>query len=307
MHLLPSPFQEIKDSLFEQKEVRVWVKREDFIHPEMGGNKWRKLKYNLSKAREEGKRCLLTFGGAYSNHIYSLASAAHYYGFEAIGIIRGEETLPLNPTLDFARKKGMRLEYLDRSTYRKKDTPEVLASLVSKFGSNSYVVPEGGTNTLALRGCAEIADEVITQMAMMPDYILLPCGTGGTMAGLLVGLKGRSQVLGIAALKGNFLKRNIQELLKEAGKKDYKNWQINNTFHCGGYAAFNETLIHFIRRFQNTFKIPLDPIYTGKLFFGLMELLRQGFFEKGSRILVLHTGGLQGVVGFNQRFPAYRV
>ena len=279
------------------KGIRLFVKREDLIHPILSGNKWRKLKYNLEQAKKEGHKVLLTFGGAYSNHIHAVAGAARQFGFRSIGIIRGEEHLPLNPTLKQATEMGMALFYMDRRTYRQKQTKEVINDLRELFG-DFYLVPEGGTNELAIKGAAEI----VAGLADNYDYVVVACGTGGTASGIIAGLEGRSEVIGFSVLKGDFLEQEVDHWLSKAGKQELANWSINTDYHFGGYAKFNDTLIHFINDFKERNKVPLEPIYTGKMMFGTFDLIEKGYFPAGSRILAIHTGGLQGIRGFNQRF-----
>ena len=277
--------------------VRLYVRRDDLSHPVVSGNKWRKLCYNLAAARQQGHDTLLTFGGAYSNHLHAVAGAAQEAGFKSIGIVRGEEHLPLNPTLRAARHMGMALHYMDRTTYRQKHTPEVIRALHEQFG-RFYLIPEGGTNRLALQGAAEM----VTELDEDYDYYCLPCGTGGTAAGVISGLQGQGQVLAFSVLKGDFHTATIKELLKDNNCSHLANWQVITDYHFGGYARFTPDLIGFINDFKKNYHIPLDPIYTGKLFYGLFDLIANGFFKPDSRILAYHTGGLQGIDGFNERF-----
>ena len=287
---LPSPLQELEHELFSQKSLRVFVKRDDLIHPLLSGNKWRKLKFNLYEAERHGKQTLLSFGGAYSNHIHALAAAAKIFGFKSIGVIRGEPYESLNPTLAFAKAQSMVLHYLDRETYRKKNTSEVLDSLLQQYG-DCYVIPEGGSNTFALPGCAEIVSETYKQIATEKLILATAVGSGGTAAGLLSHAS-KPAVLGVAVLKNaNFLQADIGRLLGE----EADNFQLNLDFHFGGYAKWNRALMDFIDEFKRDFGIQLEPIYTGKLFYALFELMRQDYFEKGSTIVALHTGGLQGM------------
>ena len=302
----PSPLEELHDPLLQERGVRLLVKRDDLLcfpeQPAFSGNKWRKLKYNLLAARADGHDQLLTFGGAYSNHIAAVAAAGLLFGFRTVGIIRGEAHTPLNPTLRQATEAGMQLHYLDRATYRQKNTPELLDHLDRKFGK-SYCIPEGGSNAAALQGCAELAEEISDQLAgEWPDCISLSCGTGGTLAGLVAGLRGQSRVLGFPALKGDFLLTAITSLLKvHYPGQSFPNWSLQTDYHCGGYARFTPELIDFINGFGQRHGIALDPIYTGKLFFGLFDLIGQGAFPSGSTLLAVHTGGRQGVAGFNER------
>lgn len=259
----------------------------------MSGNKWHKLKYNLQEAKKQGKDTLLTFGGAYSNHIYATASAGKIFNFNTIGIIRGEEHTPLNPTLSFAKDNGMKIVYLDRTSYRKKSSPEIINLLQEKF-CDFYLVPEGGTNELAVRGCSEI----ISKINMDFDYVCCPCGTGGTLAGLISGLSGNRFALGFAVLKGaSFLKDNVQSLLQNSNNNSLQNWDINLDYHFGGYARINSVLLDFVNRFTSSTKIPVEPIYTGKMLFGIYDLAIKGYFNEGSQIIAVHTGGLQGLKG----------
>ena len=281
----------------EANEVRLFVKREDLIHPIISGNKWRKLKYNLEQARLEGYEVLLTFGGAYSNHIHATAGAARQYGFKSIGIIRGEEHLPLNPTLKQASEMGMELYYMDRSTYRLKHTESVNNDLKDLFG-RFYLIPEGGTNALALKGAAEIVDDIADSY----DFIIAPCGTAGTISGIIGGLRGRARAIGISVLKGGFLHQEVTDLLAQTNNQAFNNWEINDNYHFDGYAKYSDELVSFINSFKNRHKVPLDPVYTGKMMFGVVDLIRSGYFPPKARILVIHTGGLQGIRGFNQRF-----
>lgn len=280
-------------------DVRLLVKRDDLTHPHVSGNKWRKLKYNLEAARQTGFAGLLTFGGAFSNHLSATAAAGQLLGWRTIGMVRGEEHLPLNPTLSFARSCGMEFHYLDRSTY-----PQRCKGIgMDAWEKDYYILPEGGSNTLALKGCAELAEECQEQLGTWPDYVCVAAGTGGTAAGLITGLPDQTQLLAFPVLKGNFMRGEIQYFLAQAGHENKKNWQVISDYHFGGYAHFDEQLIDFINQTKGRYDIPLDPIYTGKLFFGVADLHEKGFFPSGSTVLVIHTGGLQGIAGFNQRFP----
>ncbi|MEM8523626.1 MAG: pyridoxal-phosphate dependent enzyme [Bacteroidota bacterium] len=290
--VLPSPVQELSDSLLQEKKVRLFIKRDDLIHPIISGNKWRKLKYNLEAAKAQKHNTLLTFGGAFSNHIVATAVAGQVYGFQTIGIIRGEEYLPLNPTLQLAKESGMKLIYVTRSEYRTKDRLALAKSLIS---TPFYFIPEGGTNQLALKGCQEILMENENQSF---DYICVSCGTGGTVSGIIQAAKTTQRVIGFSALKGDFLKQEITNLLDQK----YDNWTLQTDYHFGGYAKFKPELIEFVNQFKAEHSIQLDPIYTGKLFYGVFDLIEQHHFPESSKILIVHTGGLQGIRGFNERF-----
>ncbi len=295
-----SPLQLIEDELLTKRRIRLFVKRDDLIHPQVSGNKWRKLKYNLQAAKQQQQKRLLTFGGAYSNHIAATAAAGKMFGFETIGVIRGELVKPLNPTLSLAQQQGMQLVFVGRKAYRE-EKAEIAASLQDELG-RCYVIPEGGSNTLAVKGCAEIVAEVCEQLDGVPDYFCVSSGTGGTAAGLIVGLAGMSALKVFPALKGDFLKDEINNLIVESVEKNYKNWQLVTDYHFGGYTKWNQELIDFINSFYEKFRLQLEPIYTGKLFYGVWNEIEKGNFKNGSTIVVIHTGGLQGIVGFNQRF-----
>jgi 1-aminocyclopropane-1-carboxylate deaminase len=284
--VLNAPLQEIYHPDFTKRQVRLYIKREDLIHPHISGNKWRKLKYNLVEAKKQGKKKLLTFGGAYSNHIAATAFAGKEYGFETIGIIRGEEHLPLNPTLQSVKNWGMDLHYVDRESYRDKDSEVFIASLKNRFG-DFYLLPEGGANNLAVKGCAEIVNNISVQF----NYICCPCGTATTLSGIASSLNSNQKAIGFAALKGgDFLNDNVEAFIG----KGFDNWEINNDYHFGGYAKHSKELIDFIDMFAEYHAVPLEPIYTGKMMYGIFDLLNKGFFPEGSSIIAVHTGGLQG-------------
>lgn len=271
--------------------ITLAVKREDLIHPVISGNKYRKLKYNLLRAEAENHSALLTFGGAFSNHIAAVAAAGKEYGFKTIGIIRGEELIDKiaeNPTLQYAEDCGMQLEFVTREDYRQKDSGSFLANLKSKYGS-FYLIPEGGTNDLAVKGCEEILGEQDSRY----DYICCAVGTGGTISGIINSCGPNQKVLGFPVLKGSFLKKEIVSFAN-----NYR-WELIQEYHFGGYAKINKDLIDFMNAFYKNEGILLDPIYTGKLLFGVMDLIKKGFFPDGSKVLVIHTGGIQGIKGMN--------
>jgi len=289
--------QQVKLKEIESAGVSLWMKREDELHPYISGNKFRKLKYNLEEATNRGYDTLVTFGGAYSNHISALAYAGKMKGFKTIGIIRGDELamqperVKANPTLSFALNMDMKLEFVSRELYRSRHEEAFIALLRKRIGE-FYLIPEGGTNALAIKGCEEIlqaGDEVF-------DYICVAVGTGGTMTGLINSAVEGQGILGFASLKGDFLGEDI-------GKNTIRteNWSLVHDYHFGGYAKINEKLISFINQFYRSTTIPLDPVYTGKMMYGLVDMIRNKRFEKNSRILAIHTGGLQGIYGMNQK------
>ncbi len=271
--------------------IQLYIKREDRIHPSISGNKYRKLKYNSIEAQQQKQSRLLTFGGAFSNHITAVAAVGKACGFKTIGIIRGEELqykAGENPTLTYAQECGMKLKFISRSEYRHKTDPLFLKALEVEFGK-FYLLPEGGTNDLAIKGC----EEILTKEDKKFDVICCPTATGGTLAGLINSTADCQYVLGFSVLKGDFLKDDICKFVNK------RNWEVLTRYHFGGYAKVNSELIGFINNFKKRTNIPLDPVYTGKMMYGVMELIKEGYFKKDIKILVIHTGGLQGIAGMN--------
>jgi 1-aminocyclopropane-1-carboxylate deaminase len=290
--------QQITLKELEEFDVSLYIKREDKIHPYISGNKYRKLKYNVLQAKDQDKNTLLTFGGAYSNHISAVAFAGKEYGFKTIGIIRGEElgndpekVFLQNSTLRFAKENGMYFKFVSRTDYRNKHTKEFIYDLQREF-NDFYLIPEGGTNELAIKGC----EEILTPEDEKMDIICVAIGTGGTISGVINSAKKDQKILGFPALKGDFLQKEIEKYTIEN-----KNWSLISDYIFGGFARINEDLINFINRFNLETTIPLDPVYTGKMMFGIVDLIKKGFFKKGTKILAIHTGGLQGVDGMNRR------
>lgn len=278
--------------LLKEKHVSLSIKREDLIHPFISGNKYRKLKYNIIKAKSQHFDTLLTFGGAYSNHIAATAYAGKLSGVQTIGVIRGEELAVKwreNSTLKLASTHGMRFKFVDRATYRNKENPEFLNALKEEFG-RYYMLPEGGTNTLAVRGC----EEILTHEEACFDCICCAVGTGGTLSGIVNASSPEQQVLGFPAVKGDFLKEDIRKFVHK------ENWSLKTEYHFGGYAKVSRELIAFINDFKRETHISLDPIYTGKMLFGLFDMIRNDYFSAGTKILAVHTGGLQGISGMNK-------
>lgn len=274
-------------------DYSLYIKREDLIHPIVSGNKFRKLKYNIVQAKVENKTQLLTFGGAYSNHIAAVAYAAKENGLKSIGIIRGDELVNKiveNPTLQFAQKCGMKFDFVSREKYRLKQEGTFIENLKQKYG-DFYLIPEGGTNEFAIRGC----EEILTSDDDTFDYICCSVGTGGTISGIINCSKNSQQVFGFPALKGNFLEEDIRKFVNKS------NWKLITDYHFGGYGKINSELIAFINTFYEKTGIPLDPVYTGKMVFGVMDLIQTNYFPKGSKILLIHTGGIQGIQGMNAR------
>jgi 1-aminocyclopropane-1-carboxylate deaminase len=273
------------------KNISLFMRREDLIHPFISGNKFRKLKYNLVQAKAENHDALLTFGGAFSNHIAATAFAGREYGFKTIGIIRGEELeskIDKNPTLKFAQECGMHFKFVTRDSYRHKADVNFIENLKLEFG-NFYLIPEGGTNELAVQGCQEILSKKDSEY----DFVCCSVGTGGTISGLINSSLPRQKVLGFPSLKGDFLNDEICKFVQN------KNWELITDYHFGGYGKVNAELITFINKFYADNQIPLDPIYTGKMAFGVMDLINKNYFPEHSKILLIHTGGIQGIAGMN--------
>jgi 1-aminocyclopropane-1-carboxylate deaminase/D-cysteine desulfhydrase-like pyridoxal-dependent ACC family enzyme len=301
--LSPTFISEWKNEVFDTKKLTVKVLRLDAEHQHIGGNKLYKLYYNLLEAKKKKATKILTFGGAYSNHLRATAFAAKELGMESIALIRGEEHKNLNPVLSFCKSQTMQLHYISRTEYREKNTTEFLEKIKKQFG-DFYLIPEGGSNALALQGTSHIPQIAFDLINKNIDYFALAIGTGGTAAGFLNGIEEiknkKSKVLGISALKGgDFLRNDIEELLNEFykgntenTKKTLENLILETNFHEGGYAKKSERLMNFISEFnqENTFQI--EPIYTGKVFFAVYNLAKEDFFEKGNTIVLIHTGGV---------------
>lgn len=273
--------------------ISLYIKREDLIHPFVSGNKYRKLKYNLLQAKAEGKTKLLTFGGAFSNHIAAVAAAGKEGGFQTIGIIRGDELrseIDTNPTLSFAKQCGMQFDFISREKYRTKETLAFIEELKEAYG-DFYLLPEGGTNALAIKGCGEI----LTEKEASFTHVCCAVGTGGTIAGIINAAGPNQKIIGFPALKGSFLSDDIRKFVNS------NCWELIHEYHFGGYGKINEALIRFINGFYEETAIPLDPVYTGKMIYGLFDLIEKGYFPKGSKILAIHTGGIQGIEGMNQK------
>jgi 1-aminocyclopropane-1-carboxylate deaminase len=286
----PSPLTRILDPELPDT-IELWIKRDDRLHPIISGNKWRKLRYILEDALLGGAHTLISIGGTYSNHLHALAYAGKQLGLQTIGYVRGEQTEQLTPTLQDCRNWGMELRFVSRSAYRQLrqyrnpyDLPDIRPG--------QYWLPEGGAQPLALKGVAELVEEI----GMLFDVLCLPCGTGTTLAGCVAALGGAKTAIGFAALKNaDFLRGEVESLLPSP----YTNWQINLQYHFGGFAKTTPELLEFIRRFELMQKIPLEPVYTGKMMYGLYDMIARGCFHSGQRIIAIHTGGLQGKRGFN--------
>ncbi|MGP9018666.1 1-aminocyclopropane-1-carboxylate deaminase/D-cysteine desulfhydrase [Streptomyces sp. BR1] len=282
---IPSPLQGIEDERFTRHGVRLLLKRDDLIHPALPGNKWRKLSLNLQEA---AGRPVLTFGGAYSNHLRATAAAGRLLGFPTIGVVRGDELAhrPLNPSLAQCAADGMRLHFVDRSTYRRKAEPEVLEALRELFGGDPYLVPEGGSNSLAVQGCTALGRE----LHGLADVVAVACGTGGTLAGLAAGLAEGQRAIGFPVLRGGFLADEIRELQRRTLGEPTANWSLDERFHCGGYARTTPELDAFAADFEARHELPVERLYVAKMLYGLLTLAEEGSFPKGTTVAAVITG-----------------
>lgn len=286
-----SPLQLLTNPFGPEVPLRLWLKRDDLLHPLVSGNKWRKLKYNLLAAQAQGFATLLTYGGAFSNHLYATAAAGRAFGFGTVGVVRGNElaSQPRNATLSFCEAAGMHLHFVDRETYRRKDDPEWLDTLQRTFGP-CYVIPEGGTNELARLGTAEILPEISEQLGRVPDFVCCAVGTGGTMAGLVQSALPKTTVLGFLSLKA-------PDFQLPFGLEPGGSVQLLTDYHFGGYARTTPQLLNFIRDVEQRTGVLLEQVYTGKMLSGLCDMARQGYFPETATTVAIHTGGLQGRSG----------
>ena len=289
---IPSITTKINSNFLHKKKVDIFIKRDDLIHKIISGNKWRKLKYNFQKAKEEGYNTVLSFGGVYSNHLHALSYAANKNQLHSIGLVRGDKSKKTS-TLDFCIKQNMKLEFLDRSSYRvDKYSQKIMNDLIKKFGS-FYIIPEGGNNLLGVRGC----EEIIAEFNHSFDYLCCAVGTGCTAAGLIRSMKKEQSFIGFCPFKKVHEQRN--NILNFCHPQLYNNWELIGDNHFGGFGKINSNLLKFARQFNLEHNLQLDLVYMGKLFYSLFNLIEKDFFPKKTQILVLHTGGNQGLKGFN--------
>ncbi|MFH8980716.1 1-aminocyclopropane-1-carboxylate deaminase/D-cysteine desulfhydrase [Streptomyces varsoviensis] len=287
---LPSPVWEVRDGRFARRGVRLLLKRDDLIHPDLPGNKWRKLAPNLRAAAAAGRRTLLTFGGAYSNHLRATAAAGRLLGFATIGVVRGDELAgrPLNPSLAQCAADGMRLVFVSRGTYRRKAEPAVLAELLDAAapGEECFVIPEGGSNAAAAAGCLSLGRE----LRGVADVVAVACGTGGTLAGLAAGLAGAGSAIGFPVLRGGFLADEVESLQRAAFGSRCGDWRLDERFHCGGYAKRSAGLDAFTDDFAARHGLPLDRVYVAKALYGLTTLAEESAFPRGTTLAAVITG-----------------
>lgn len=287
------PTQPLIDEVTHRHRVSLFLKREDLNHAEIMGNKLRKLKYNIIEAKKQAVPTLLSFGGAYSNHILALSAAGRLFNMPTIGVIRGEELAAqaLNPVLDQAKQNGMTLHFVSRQQYKLKNEAHFIDQLQQKFGPY-YAIPEGGSNALGVKGAAEILDKLDDQY----DVVICACGTGGTLAGLIKAVHDNrleTRLLGISVLKDNGCQRDDIVRMLPQGVADQVEWQLNTAYHCGGYAKVSSELLSFMHQFRSNHATELDTIYTGKMMYGVYQLIQAGYFTEDSKILLIHTGGTQ--------------
>lgn len=286
---LPTPLQPVTDPRFEARGVRLLLKRDDRIHPDLPGNKYRKLVLNLERARAAGHGTLLTFGGAYSNHLRATAAAGRLLGFATVGVVRGDELAdrPLNASLAQCAADGMRLHFVDRTAYRQKADPVILAALRRRTATeDAYVIPEGGSNALAVQGCVPLGAELRGRT----DVAAVACGTGGTLAGLAAGLGPGQRALGIPVLKGGFLGPETAGLQRSAFGAPGTNWTLDDRFHCGGYARTTDELTAFADDFEQRHGLPVERVYVAKLLYALTALSEEGAFAPGTTVTAVITG-----------------
>jgi 1-aminocyclopropane-1-carboxylate deaminase len=293
-----SPLERLQHPLFDKFKLAVYIKRDDLLHNIVSGNKWRKLKYNLAQLKKNNHQGAITFGGSYSNHIHAFAYACKLENIPCIGVIRGEAQYANNFTLTWARQWGMSCHFVDRKTYRRRFETAFIDELHKQY-PNHAIIPEGGSNALAIPGVSEVITELNQQIDF--DTLLTPVGSGGTLAGLISGDSvahdKQHKLLGIAVLKqAEYLANDIKALLTESGHK-HKNWQLLTQFHRGGYGKFSQQDIQRILDFNRQTGIIFEPVYSGKMLLAFLDLIQQNYFKVGERIVLLHTGGLQGLGG----------
>ena len=294
---LPSPIEKLDHPLFRKYKINVVVKRDDLIHPIISGNKWRKLQGNIKQAQQQHYKGILSFGGAYSNHIHSLAYACQQQGLFAHGIIRGESHYQNNATLSQAKKWGLTCEFVDRQTYRLRNEQNYLEQLTQQY-PDYFIVPEGGSNQYALTGMADVITELNQQLTF--DHLITPVGSGGTIAGLIKADNNQHKITGITVLKeAEYLVNDINKLLGKS--EQFNNWQLLTNFHGGGYAKFSQQALTTLEEFNQAQSILFEPVYSGKMLLGFLELVTQGYFQANDTIVLLHTGGLQGINGLLER------
>jgi 1-aminocyclopropane-1-carboxylate deaminase len=288
---LPSPIHQISHPILGKSDIILSIKRDDLIHPIIGGNKWRKLSLNLEAAIKQKAKAIITFGGAYSNHIHATAGACQMLGLPSVGIIRGEID-PHNPTMQYCQQVGMTLIPVNRSDYRQKQSSPIIINIIQQY-DDPYLIPEGGSNTMGMLGVAKIWEEINQQMEDRPDIVVCPCGSGGTTAGLSVGAPSGVSILSIPVLKTDYLSAEVNKLIDN---RPHVPIIYSLDYHYGGYAKYDADLIAIIKKLSQEINIPLDQVYTGKAMVGLFDMIKNQKIARGSHVLYVHTGGMQGAI-----------
>ena len=290
---LPSPVTRIHSSLLLEKNIQLYIKRDELIHPVIQGNKWRKLKYNLLEAKKSGKNTLLSFGGAYSNHLHALAAAGKLYGFNTIGIIRGEAPAELNPSLRDMLEWNMQLEFIRRIDYKQKTSAAFAQKLKHQFG-DVFLIPEGGNNPAGIKGCGELLHELDD----IYDHICCEVGSGTMLSSLILhNQQANTRFTGFAVMKNQQLEQDIKHTLSQHPAVNTQ-WQLNHDYHFGGFAKTDSQLNDFIKDFKRQHDVQLEPVYSGKMLYGILDLVKNNHYKPGTKILAIHGGGLQGLRGF---------
>ncbi len=294
---LPSPLVEMPFKDFS--DYTIYAKRDDLINCFISGNKYRKLKYNIIQVIKEGAKEIVAFGGAFSNLLHTLSYISSKLGVDATFYIRGDGYDSDNPTLKFIKNNGVKLNFISRTEFRLIREEDYFKKIREKH-PYCYIIPEGGSNNLAVPGSAEIVDEITEQLGKSPDYIVMDLGTGGTFAGVLSKLNSKTKLVGISAIKGVDWRKTLTKIFEgDATFIEKNNWEVFEDYNFNGFARFNDELINFINNFKKDYEVQLEPIYSGKMIFGMFDLLHKNYFEKGSTIVWVHGGGLQGIEGFN--------
>lgn len=301
----PPGLDRVEHPLLDEYGISLRMLRLDQVHPLINGNKWFKLAENLTAIRESGHTTVLSFGGAWSNHLVALAAAGRLLGFHTIGLVRGEIRRPLNPVLKFLSEQGMQLQPISREEYRKKNEPDFLAGLGQRFGKH-YLLPEGGSNRLAVAGCRRIADYIdwsgedgSEHAHIAPRVVAAACGTGATLAGIILGLDEQADRCGIPRVRGfsvlkapGYLQAEVSGWLRQFACAPALDWRVLDDYHCGGYARTDDELLEFMADFSRHCAIPIEPVYTGKMLYGVFQQIMAGGIEFGSEVVALHSGGL---------------
>ncbi len=295
--IAPTPLKKLEHPIFVKRQLEVWMKLDYLNHEFVSGNKLRKLKHNLRYFQQKGYRQIISFGGPHSNHLYALAFLGSHLKVPTLAFVRGDYHLAKSPTIQYCEKKGMNIVYLSKALYQLKEDPDFLSEIQEKY-PDAFILPEGGRNQLSKEGCGEIVTEVDAQLFDQPTHFISAVGTGTTICGIADKLSSGQIALGISTLKGENVDDNLLETLRPL----QNNLKINTEYHFGGYASFDQKLVDFVDNFTKKYNIPIDPIYNSKSVFALFDLSEKSYFAKGSRIVIIHTGGLQGTNAYCKRY-----